>query len=386
MKRSVLLLSVVTIIMGLVFTVPAFAAKGGGGKGLSFGITASKVKLGEGDASSSFWSNGFHGLTAVNGRVYAAWATGGSYSNGIPERILFVMSTDGGYTWDGDRIISAENALGTSYFAASIAVDQSGTIHVVWDRNDTDAMYSRSTDGHAWSTPVSVNGTTLGSWGVSVAAGDSSGEVHVAWASRDGDIYVSTTIDGISWSTVKVNAISTNNNAPSIGCNNAGEVMITWHGSGGSYFSKSTDSGVTWEVEVLVDPLRDLVSLAADPVDGSKVYAAGNGVCAESADGGTSWSVYPLPEEDVYDVSLAVGPNGDVNAAWRSRQAADVVLSRSLNGCRQFSTPTVLDAWGKYPAVSVDSDGKAHVMWGVSRAGLNPNSRTVNAVYFTREK
>lgn len=86
-------------------------------------------------------------------------------------------------------------------------------------------------------------------------------------------------------------------------------------------------------------------------------------------------TVHPGPTDDQFAPAIAAGPDGTVWVAWQDHATTPprVLVSRSTDGARTFSTPVAVDAAGTgaqlRPAVVVASDGTVGVAWEDARTG-----------------
>jgi hypothetical protein len=367
-----LVLAVAVLIFGL--SVPALATPP-----ISFSADAPVVKVGEG-GNSSTWSSGQHSISSMGDNVYGAWCD---------STVKFSMSADGGGLWGPMKSIGANCGSG-----ASLAVGSDGTIHVVWDQsnspNPTTIMYSQSiNNGTSWSTPVSVNGSTAGDWAASVAV-DSNGNIHVAWHSRSPyDIYDSvSTDDGEHWTSYQVNpSASYYGDAPSIAVDGSDYVYIAWECEYSSQyevcFSKSTNGGSSWlstPTVVTGSYAYGMPSIAVSS-DGDVYIAWGDGVndkvvTASLASGGSTWGYGEVTSSTgVLNIGTnrGVSPNGDVNVAYYVDDTSAgcsgslaTFFSRSTNGGSSFGSRVFIDCESTFPTITIDQNDKAVVMWGGS--------------------
>jgi hypothetical protein len=106
---------------------------------------------------------------APNGTLHLSFVDLGSF----PQQVLHASSTDGGNSFSSEHVVSGGSKLfgqNTPHMvhdrenaALNMAVDGSGTLHLVWSdfaANSWQSFYSRSTDGGtSWSTPTNLNNT-----------------------------------------------------------------------------------------------------------------------------------------------------------------------------------------------------------------------------------
>lgn len=106
-------------------------------------------------------------------------------------------STWDGLGWSEPQALTAITANSFSY-QPRIAVDYTGTVHVVWTDLFSHSIYYRNWNGLSWSSPTLLS---IGTAGNPDIATDSAGNIHVVWESGGvGDIYY-TWWNGSSWST-----------------------------------------------------------------------------------------------------------------------------------------------------------------------------------------
>ena len=120
----------------------------------------------------------------ASGAIHAVWEddTPGN------DDIYYAQGRNNG-TWSSPQNIS--NTPGRSG-SPQLAVDESGTIHVVWwdfTPGTPDIYYARGTSDGTWSTPRNISSTPLWSMSPQLAV-EGNGAVHVVWAGESWqDIY-----------------------------------------------------------------------------------------------------------------------------------------------------------------------------------------------------
>ena len=171
------------------------------------------------------WNDGYsnHPDIAVDktGKINVVWSDNTDGAWGGDDEIMYSFNNGAG--WSNVTIISDDGILwndGASY-DPQLAIDNEGTIHVVWDDYtdgawgiDTEIMYTSSVDGITWTnaTIVSDDGTNWNN-GLSIFAEiavDTNEIVHVVWQDyTDGVWGIDTEImyslyNGTEWSNATV--------------------------------------------------------------------------------------------------------------------------------------------------------------------------------------
>ena len=103
------------------------------------------------------------------------------------------VSAGGALSWSSPKLVAGSASGWTRTYFSDITVDNSGTIHMVWEETmdpgvmrDIDVYYSRSTDGGtSWSEITNVSHCLQVSCRRPSIAADESGGVHVVWAANN---------------------------------------------------------------------------------------------------------------------------------------------------------------------------------------------------------
>ncbi|KON27466.1 hypothetical protein AC481_04865 [miscellaneous Crenarchaeota group archaeon SMTZ-80] len=290
----------------------------------------------------------------IDGTVHIVWAENSSYGDsGDDYDIFYKMKTIDGY-WTTTELVSVESINDSLY--PSVAVDNEGTIHVVWDEfdyegntDDTEIYYKMKPSGGNWkdypTEVVSSESTNLTA--VPVIDVDDSGAVHVAWMDlsnyrdsvEDWDIfYKMKSGDGI-WTTTEVVSSESYNESswPSLAVEPDGTVHIAW-----DEFTESWDSFVVYKQK-----------------SNEGEWTTTELVSTESSD----WAFEP---------SIAVN-EGSIHVAWIDYSEyggagwdSDIFykmkpISEDWTITEVISTGSVLESRG--PNLAVDNNGMAHVVW-----------------------
>jgi photosystem II stability/assembly factor-like uncharacterized protein len=110
---------------------------------------------------------------------------------------------------------------------------------------------------------------------------------------------------------------------------------------GESRVFRSNDFGETWNMVGSVGPV--LFTLATDPDDPDRVYAAGYDHFYQSDDGGQSWSSRPFGGSGcvIYDIHVEAGPSGSIYAVGAANASGyKMAVLRSGDGGQTWSVST----------------------------------------------
>ncbi len=279
------------------------------------------------------------------------------------------------------------NNAGSSRHPA-IAVDSAGNINVVW-RDNTDILFSHSTDGgSSWSAAVNISNNSGDSYKPAITV-DSAGNINVAWhdiSPGNWDIFFSRSTDsGSSWSA----AVNISNNSghslkPAIIVDSAGNINVAWYdytpGNYDIFFRHSTDNGSSWSAAVNISNNSVYSSYPAITVDSAGNinvawydYTPGNYdiFFRRSTDSGSSWSAavnISNNSGDSYNPAITVDSAGNINAAWQDKTAGnqEIFFSRSTDSGSSWSAAVNISNNSGYsytPAITVDSAGNINIVW-----------------------
>jgi hypothetical protein len=330
--------------------------------------------------------------------VWVRWNT----PNHMDDDVYFKKSTDGGATWSSE--VNVSNTAPIDSGRAEIAVDNSGTIYVVWRGRvlydpgwKDDIFLSRSTDGGStWSTGINISKNQYDSDHPDIAV-DSDGNINVVWNensqkrvlfSRSGD-------GGNTWSSAVIISPTVFEfyAEPAIAVDIDDNLNVVWFddsAGNGIYeinFSRSTNSGLNWSPATKVNSnphYSRFPDIAADSSGNLHVVWQVGGpnnimdiASSRSDDFGTSWSV----ASTVYNISsgivawhprIAVDSAGNINVVWYNGydysvlpESWDILFCRSINnGVSWLSSMEISNLEvNTNPDIAVDSAGHIHVVW-----------------------
>jgi hypothetical protein len=165
------------------------------------------------------------------GTTYVAW-----HDFGPGKFSIFYSQRPKGGTWSDPYNVTSNREASTN---PALAVDNQGTLHLVWQEDtleDTDVYYtdiyyaSRNQDG-TWSEPVNISKTHGDSYGASIAV-DSQDDVHVVWyddTPGKEDIFYVTKPKGGEWSEpVNISNNPENSESPVLVVDSQDTVHLAW--------------------------------------------------------------------------------------------------------------------------------------------------------------
>jgi hypothetical protein len=311
-----------------------------------------RVNLGSGMASQEFPALAMDG----SGNVVVAWRDD---RNGNGDIYAQKLGVSGNRLWTTDVRVNSDSGTADQWFPA-VAVDDSGSAVVVWHdyRNGNGDVYAQKLDGSGnrlWPSDVRVNSDSGMAWQRNPAvAVDGSGNAVIVWRDEHNgnDDICAQKLDGGGnnlWAAdLRVNSDSGTADqwSPAVAVDGSGNAIVVW-----------TD-------ERNGDYDRDIYTQKLDE-SGNRLWAAD--VCVNS-DSGTTDQTSPI---------VATGGGGNAVVVWEDQRndngdiyaqeldgsgsklwAVDVRVNSDSGMAQQYS-----------PAMAVDDDGSAVVMWQDHRSG-----------------
>jgi hypothetical protein len=294
-----------------------------------------------------------------------------------------------GTTWSTPVDLSA---AGQNAFRPQVAVDGSGNLIAVWERDDGDneiIQASTSTNGGVtWSTPVNLSAAGQNASDPQLTV-DGSANVTAVWARSDGSnpiIQASTSTNGgVTWSTpVDLSAAGASAFNPQVAVDGSGNLTAVWRRADQGFATiqaaTSTDGGATWSTPVDLSAANQNAFNPQVAVDGSGNLTAvwsqdvgSDGIiqASRSTDGGVTWSTpvnLSAAGQNASDPQLTVDGSANVTAVWARDNGSNPIIqaSTSTNGGVTWSTPVNVSAGGQdafYPQVTVDGSGNLTAVW-----------------------
>jgi len=286
-----------------------------------------------------------------------------------------------------------------------VAVDSTGTVHLVYLKGDPkacDVRYVRRAEGAPkWSTPISVNSAAQSAVAMGTIRGaqlalGKGGTVHVVW---NGAMKPGATGSPLFYSRLDTGAgkfapqrdllgeTSALDGGASVAANENGEVFVVWHGKQDSagdetarvvFMVKSTDNGATFAGTKVANgdyagvcPCCSLKALAVPGGGLVTLYRAARGksqrdmTLLTSSDGGATfghatlhpWSVSMCPMSSAALVPTAKG----IRAAWETNSRIFSVLVGDAN-----SAPVeIAGDNAKHPTLAVNARGETLIAWAI---------------------
>jgi hypothetical protein len=188
-------------------------------------------------------------------------------------RVFFSHSTSQGSSWTWPKNVSQPFGENENCMHADVEVDDLGNIYIVYHHDGKNIMFQRSNNnGNAWSSPLNIAGTPSLSYRPDMAV-DDSGTIHVVWydySPGNYDIYYTfSTNNGTNWSPVQnISNSSTHSLRPAIVTDSAGNLNVVWEEHTAAYreifFRRSIDKGITWGTTLSI---HSNTGSTADPSD-----------------------------------------------------------------------------------------------------------------------
>ncbi|HHW85366.1 MAG TPA: exo-alpha-sialidase [Chloroflexi bacterium] len=270
------------------------------------------------------------------GRFHVVWRDGGT-GGALYYASVDVSQAADAHAWRSPTEL-APQALG-----AAVAVDQTGTIYVVYTPFQAGESFSliTSRDGSAWSQPLpalsSLSSDFTGGSYVNLAL-DKAGSLHVAWNSQaypggypeHAVFYQRSTDGGLTWSEPydpdplppEVDSDTTSNfknKMLNVAIGPAGDVHLTWHQYTGFRFHRwSNDGGVTWSEKEPVFPdmgaaYNGVVDMAFDSTGRMHIVASRGAIWYRTWSVSAGWTppelVDPTPADWHHHRVAVVGGN-----------------------------------------------------------------------------
>jgi hypothetical protein len=273
----------------------------------------------------------------------------------------------------------------------AIAVDLSGSVHVVWDDptpGNWEIYYRKSLDaGASWITSKMISGTK-GTSQKPVIAVDPSGSLYVVWADEtpgNGEIYYTKSTDGGAiWAkSQRLTWTPGHSFEPAMAVSPSGNLHVVWEdqspGNYEIYHKKSTDGGATWatnqrlswnsglsyEPAIAVDPSGNPHVAWVDGTDGWEVYYK------NSTDGGATWAAsqkLSRTSGGSYAPAMAADSAGNIHVFWSDDTPGnyEIYYMKCLDGKPVWAKSRRLtsnsgESW--WPAAAVDSGGNLYMAW-----------------------
>jgi len=318
------------------------------------------------------------------GRIWAAWVTGRSQSNGRTE--VCVSNYDNG-SWNSPEII--DPYLYWDFFPA-LCADATGRMWISWAR-----VYGRNYDIFAsyydgsWSVPDRISSKATDAMAPAMTL-DGSGKLWITlerWNHLNGDIYCRYN-DGASWQPIfAVTVDSSNDYKPRMATDSSGVAWTTWcserwQNNRNIYVKNYNESSSHWENirRITSNPAQDQDPVIA--VDGTGgVWVAWtswrnvNPDIYESHYDGASWtnshSVTTDSSSDEH-VEFAVDQDGYLWCIWQSDRTGDwEIYAKYYKDGNWGNAMNISQNVGRdiFPKTTLDDSSNIWVLWQSDRDG-----------------
>ncbi len=348
------------------------------------------------------------------GTLHVVWHDNTNYLGCGTDYDIFYKQRLPDGTWTTTEVVSTESTL-TSYFA-TVAVDDTGTVHVVWYDGtnylgcgtDYDIFYKQRLPGGTWTTTEIVSTESTGS-STYPSIYYKEGTVHVAWSDvtdylgcgTDNDIFYKQRLSSGTWTTTEV--VSTESTGistyPFILVDEEDTVHVVWQdntdysgsGTDNDIFYKQRLPGGLWTVTevastestgasyIPVALIDDSNTLHVVWYDGTNYMGSGTDndiFYKQRAEDGT-WTITEVVSTESSSSSyypfIDIDTTGTFHVAWQDLTnylgcGTDYDIfykQRTEDGTwtitEVISTESTLDS--NYPVLHVDESNNVHVVW-----------------------
>ncbi|TXT60343.1 MAG: exported protein of unknown function [Promethearchaeota archaeon] len=365
-------------------------------KSSAVGPTYSNVSIISDGYAETYWNDDYSLSPSLavddEGNIHAVWAdaTVGPWTDQSIDREIMYAKFSSESGWSNATVIS--DGFGGSYWndaqslEPSIAVDNEGGLHVVWedwtdgswrkDDSDCEIMYVKYTPGSGWSNVTVVSDgyadsywNTGYSYHPSIGVDEDHG-VHIVWEDwttgswgDDREIMYVKFTPGSGWSNVTIisdgyggnNWNNESSTDPDLAIDNQGNIHVVWRDSTpGSWTNNDFDTEIMYAVYTLQIGWS-FPKVISDGYKGSYWN-----------DGNSGWP------------SVAVDNTAGVHIAWTDytegpwETDSEIMYVDFTPGVGWSNATVVSDSYGgNYlnngssikPSIGVDKDGKIHVVW-----------------------
>ncbi len=364
--------------------------------------------------NNSYWNNANSRDSSMviddDGNIYAVWVdeSNGLWGGGIPDTEIMYAFYMEGIGWSNATVIS--DGYNDYYWnnnfseAPSIAVDNLGNIHVVWDDStvgiwgtDAEIMYVNYTQGVGWSNATVISDDiTLWNDDNSVQpsiAVDNSGNIHVVWMDNtngiwgtDAEIMYVNYTQGVGWSSATIISDGYNNfywndglsQEPSITVDSSGTVNVVWVDS-----TTGVWGGGTLDPEIMYVNYTQGVGWSNATIisDGYNNYYWN--------DGGSMYpSIIANRSQNIYVVW-----SDDTEGVWGGGVLDTEIMYVNYTQGVGWSNATVIsDGYNNYywndgtsivPDITLNASGSLHVVWSDGTDGVWGTDAEIMCVNFT---
>ncbi|MDY6835844.1 MAG: Ig-like domain-containing protein [Chloroflexota bacterium] len=276
-----------------------------------------------------------------------------------------------------------------AHASPSIAIDDYGTLHVVWRSNTNDILYCNSTTNGSWLEPISISNTIPGTARHPAIAISAEGSIHVVWVT-DGYIWHAYNLDEQTWQVAEASTVGTTSMHPDINIDHNGMIHLVWQegdefdGPAYDIYYKSKRISETWSGTITSNLSNTPNDRSTEPSlfveDSGQVHV----VWQQEHDGISDiyYRSKPLFEtwneiEDVSsgisgdhcDPSLVLGDDGTAHVAWADNSNSIIYYRLKYsdhqwtndNKAIEVSSSSVFQM--QKPDIAIDKQGAIHLVW-----------------------
>lgn len=269
-----------------------------------------------------------------------------------------------------------------------VAIDGSGTATVVWAErrtNDVDVIKAaRRSPGGSWSSAVTLSNSERHAAEPQVVASDN-GAVVAAWvedaAASPTDsrrIMAATLGAGGSWNAAKAVSAAGGVSRPRLAGNAGGDAIVMWHQRNGLRTSRLNAGDTTWATPQAVSASgrqHDIAMATTGVAYATWKDADGEGIdrvkAARATPNGSWESAATLSRSDRHgeEPAVAVDDNGNAQVLWVLRSSRRVVQAAQRTGTGSWTAAQSLSDLARNavkPEVALDAEGNAVAVWQIN--------------------
>ena len=272
----------------------------------------------------------------------------------------------------------------------AIAIDSSGTTHVVWQDNMPgvyEVFYACKPADGSWSAPIIISPDDTNASQYPDIAIDGDDNLHVVWQDDTAlgtiDIYYINKTAGGPWSSeVVIYSDAAPSMWPAIAIDNHDNLHVVWHdqepGSYEIYYSMSMDGGSTWLPPAIISgaPGSYAAAIAIDSEDNlhvvwQHIILSKYEIYYATKPSGDPWStpvnISKNSGDSLYP-AIATDNSNNLHVVWEDLTPGnyEILYSISMDGGLTWPTQVNIsdsDDSSVFPDIATDSNNGLHVVW-----------------------